>query len=63
MTTKALKTTTPGILKGPAQNYGLFAAPTPGFGYEWKRSIEEEQWSQQKDKDLPYLEKFDRYEK
>ncbi|KAK0411982.1 hypothetical protein QR680_005965 [Steinernema hermaphroditum] len=46
--------------KGPEQNFGL-EAPTPGFGYEWKRTISEELSTQQGDGELRRLERFDRY--
>uniref|UniRef100_A0AC34QLW0 NADH dehydrogenase [ubiquinone] 1 alpha subcomplex subunit 7 n=1 Tax=Panagrolaimus sp. JU765 TaxID=591449 RepID=A0AC34QLW0_9BILA len=48
--------------KGPSQNYGL-KAPTPGFGYEWTRNIQEEQASQIHDTNLAAITKFDKYTK
>lgn len=50
-----------GINKGPTENFGFKRAPTPGFGYEWSRNIDDEQWSQKKDPVLRKLEKYDRY--
>lgn len=42
-----------GINKGPFENFGIrFAVPTPGFGHEWKRSIETEELGQQNDPEL-----------
>uniref|UniRef100_A0A1I8B264 NADH dehydrogenase [ubiquinone] 1 alpha subcomplex subunit 7 n=1 Tax=Meloidogyne hapla TaxID=6305 RepID=A0A1I8B264_MELHA len=47
---------------GPKQNYGFNPKiPTPGFGYEWTRSIEAEGFTQQKDPDLARTQKFDKY--
>ncbi|CAK5086238.1 unnamed protein product [Meloidogyne enterolobii] len=52
----------PGKNVGPKQNYGFNPKiPTPGFGYEWVRSIENEEFTQQKDPDLAKAQKFDKY--
>ncbi|KHN78281.1 NADH dehydrogenase [ubiquinone] 1 alpha subcomplex subunit 7 [Toxocara canis] len=48
------------VNKGPGENFGL-EAPTPGFGYEWKRDRSEELATQKYSSDLSYLEKFDRF--
>uniref|UniRef100_A0AC35GP67 NADH dehydrogenase [ubiquinone] 1 alpha subcomplex subunit 7 n=1 Tax=Panagrolaimus sp. PS1159 TaxID=55785 RepID=A0AC35GP67_9BILA len=49
-----------GVNHGPSQNFGL-KAPTPGFGFEWNRSVQEEQPSQKNDKHLAHAQKFDKY--
>uniref|UniRef100_A0AC35TWX1 NADH dehydrogenase [ubiquinone] 1 alpha subcomplex subunit 7 n=1 Tax=Rhabditophanes sp. KR3021 TaxID=114890 RepID=A0AC35TWX1_9BILA len=48
------------VSKGPNVNFGL-PTPTPGNGVEWKRSILNEEISQQEDKVLGTLEKYDKY--
>ncbi|KAL3121086.1 hypothetical protein niasHT_005346 [Heterodera trifolii] len=50
------------VNKGPAQNYGI-SFPTPGFGYEWKRNAEEEQFTQQRNAEFAKLEKYDKFVK
>lgn len=42
-----------GVNRGPSENFGLKSAvPTPGFGHEWKRSIENEEYWQQQNSEL-----------
>ncbi|KAK6012322.1 UcrQ family protein [Ostertagia ostertagi] len=41
--------------QGPSANFGS-PAPTPGFGYEWKRTREEELQTQKEDPELSRLE-------
>ncbi|KAK6010510.1 hypothetical protein OSTOST_24462 [Ostertagia ostertagi] len=48
------------VNKGPSANFGS-PAPTPGFGYEWKRTRDEELQTQREDPDLSRLERFDRF--
>ncbi|KAI1720189.1 NADH:ubiquinone oxidoreductase subunit b14.5a (Complex i-B14.5a) domain-containing protein [Ditylenchus destructor] len=50
-----------GVVKGPDQNYGLPSMPTPGFGYQWNRTIGEEMATQKKDPNLRFMEQFDRF--
>lgn len=58
----SFRTPVQAVTKGPAQNFGL-KAPTPGFGYEWTRSITEEQPSQIHDAHLAAVTKFDKFSK
>ncbi|VDO76833.1 unnamed protein product [Heligmosomoides polygyrus] len=48
------------VNKSPAENFGL-EAPTPGFGYEWRRTRAEELETQKEDPELSRLERFDRF--
>uniref|UniRef100_A0A0K0E7C3 NADH dehydrogenase [ubiquinone] 1 alpha subcomplex subunit 7 n=1 Tax=Strongyloides stercoralis TaxID=6248 RepID=A0A0K0E7C3_STRER len=48
------------VNKGPEENFGL-SIPTPGFGYEWVRSVEHEQYTQQKDPIMKTLQRYDKY--
>lgn len=49
---------------GPEQNYGFNPKiPTPGFGYEWTRSIGNEELTQQRNAELTKVQKFDKYMK
>ncbi|KJH42675.1 NADH:ubiquinone oxidoreductase subunit B14.5a [Dictyocaulus viviparus] len=48
------------VNKGPSSNFGL-DAPTPGFGYEWKRKRTEELEATKEDAELARLERFDRF--
>ncbi|KAE9551577.1 hypothetical protein FO519_005221 [Halicephalobus sp. NKZ332] len=50
------------VSKGPVENFGL-KAPTPGFGFEWNRSIGNEQPSQVHDANLASVTKFDKFGK
>ncbi|KAE9418581.1 hypothetical protein Angca_001859 [Angiostrongylus cantonensis] len=48
------------VNKGPSSNFGL-EAPTPGFGYEWKRARSDELETPKNDPELARLERFDRF--
>ncbi|VDN30914.1 unnamed protein product [Cylicostephanus goldi] len=48
------------VNKGPNANFGL-QAPTPGFGFEWKRARETELETQRNEPELEKLERFDRF--
>uniref|UniRef100_A0A915DE00 Cytochrome b-c1 complex subunit 8 n=1 Tax=Ditylenchus dipsaci TaxID=166011 RepID=A0A915DE00_9BILA len=50
--------TSPGILKGPEENFGLPEAPTPGLGYSWSRNLQEEMHTQKVAKSYAMLEKL-----
>lgn len=48
------------VNKGPDVNFGL-DAPTPGFGFEWRRSRDTELETQKNDPELVNIERFDRF--
>ncbi|KAL6732451.1 NADH:ubiquinone oxidoreductase subunit B14.5a [Ancylostoma duodenale] len=48
------------VNKGPGENFGL-DAPTPGFGFEWRRSRETELDTQKNDPEFVNMERFDRF--
>lgn len=45
----------------PTKNFNIAGAPTPGFGIQWERSVDEEHDNTRDNPDLKRIERYDRY--